>query len=477
MEKSPEDSLKISCEELGETLIKQQGMTFKFKNVEGRFIHTFIAGKLLSKIGLTPEIVIGRELGEILPAEIAKNKESFYREAWEGKEDITYESELNGVYYLASLQPIRQFGKVIEVIASCVDITERKKAEEELRATKELLESVIKNSADSICVTDTEGKVIRVNDAFERIYGWSEKELIGKQLPSIPENIYDSLVEICKPVLTGKESSISLETIRKRKDGELIHVFLTLSPIKDARNVVVALTGITRDITERKKSEEFFRKADKLNVVGQLAAGLAHEIRNPLASLRGFLQLIMSGHMGKAEYFDIMISEIDRINSIVNELLIISKPHETSFRKNNIGMILRSVVTLLEAQAALNNIQFHVEMKDNIPLIESSEIEIKQVFVNILKNAIEAMQNGGIIRIKAVVQKDNLLIRFIDQGSGINESVIPRLGEPFFTTKDNGTGLGLMMCYKIINDHKGWIHINSVVNKGTTIDVILPYHE
>ncbi|WP_214626576.1 PAS domain S-box protein [Paenibacillus agaridevorans] len=453
--------------------MKQQGMTFKFKKVNGRYIHTFIAGKLLTKIGLTPRIVIGRELRDFISAELAIYKETFYRDAWEGNEDIIYEGELNGVYYMASLQPIRQFGKVIEVIASCVDITERKRSEEELRATKELLESVIKNSVDSVCITDIEGKVIRVNDAFEKIYGWSEKELVGKKLPNIPENLYDSLVEICKPVLTGTKA-ISFETMRKRKDGELIHVFLTLSPIKDARNAVVALTGIARDITERKKSEEFFRKADKLNVVGQLAAGLAHEIRNPLASLRGFLQLFLSGHEGKSEYFDIMISEIDRINSIVSELLIISKPHATSFQENNIGIILRSVVTLLEAQATLNNIQFHVEIKDNFPLVESSEIEIKQVFVNILKNAIEAMPNGGIIRIKAIVQTDNLLIRFIDEGSGINESIITRLGEPFFTTKDNGTGLGLMMCYKIINEHKGRMHINSVINKGTTIDVILP---
>ncbi|MFD0713316.1 PAS domain S-box protein [Paenibacillus sp. GCM10027626] len=473
MKRPPNEILKFPHQELEETLQEQQGMTFKFKKVKGRFIHTFCAGQLISKIGLSSQVVVGSELKDFLPLELAEYKESYYSEAWQGKEGIIYEGELEGVFYVASLRPIKRFGKVIEVIASCVDITERKKAEEELRATKELLESLIENSVDGICVTDIAGKVIRVNLAFEKIYGWLEEELIGKPVPICSLVSRNGLNRIYDQLQNGMRV-LSFETTEQRKDGEMIDVSLTVSPIKDAGGTVVAMTSISRDISERKRSEDFYRKADKLNVVGQLAAGLAHEIRNPLTSLRGFLQLMRSDSNKNSEYCGIMLSEVARISAIVNEFLLIAKPHASNFQKNNMASILHSVVTLLEAQAALKNIQIELEIEEGFPLVQSSEMEIKQVFVNILKNAIEAMPAGGIIRIVSAIQKDNILIRFIDQGIGIDKQFFPRLGEPFFTTKDEGTGLGLMMCYKIIDDHKGSINISSVIGQGTTFDVLLP---
>ncbi|NOU92427.1 PAS domain S-box protein [Paenibacillus sp. LMG 31456] len=464
--------LQFAQLELEETLREQQGMTFKVKQVKGRFIHTFCTGNLLSKMKLTPQDIVGRELKDILSIEIAAYKESFYNRAWHGEENITYEGEIEGVYYLASLRPIRKSGKVVEVIASCVDITERKRAEEELRATKELLESLIENSADGICITDTEGKVIRVNRAFQQIFGWIEKELVGKTVPIFPEHMKNDLEVICKQLQAG-EKITNRETIRQRKDGEIIHVCVTVSPIKDKAGNVIALAGTTRDISERKRTEEFLRKSDKLNVVGQLAAGLAHEIRNPLTSLRGFLQLMQSG--SKNDYYDIMIPEIDRISCIVSEFLIIAKPQVTNFQSNNITTMIQNVITLLDSQAILYNVQIKVEIEDHLPLLPCSEIQIKQVFINLLKNAIEAMPEGGEIHIVAHMQnEDHLLIRLIDQGDGIPEDLIQRLGEPFYTTKEKGTGLGLMMCYKIIEAHQGNLYINSCMGVGTTIDVVLP---
>ncbi|MEC0368936.1 PAS domain S-box protein [Paenibacillus chibensis] len=465
--------VEYSQEELMEMLLEQQGMTFKFKKIEGRFIHTFCTGQLLGKIGLTPQQVVGRELKEFLREDFAAAKEEYYSQAWEGKEDVSYEGELLGVSYLASLRPVKRHGKVVEVIASCVDITERKVSEKELTETKELLESLFESSVDGICIMDTSGGVIRINEAFENIYGWKNAELIGRPAPMFPAHLENRIDEIYNH-LNANKKVIHLETIRPRKDGENIHVFLTLAPIQDAEENIIALTVITRDISERKKLEDFYRKADKLNAVGQLAAGLAHEIRNPLTSLRGFLQIMQSGRAEKGEYYDIMLSKIDRINSIVNEFLVIAKPYQSNAQKNDLVRILQSVVTLLEAQAALNNINIATEADDDFPQVVCSEMEIKQVFVNILKNAIEAMPRGGDIRIQASVLQGSVRIRFIDQGEGISEKQFPRLGEPFYTTKEKGTGLGLMMCYKIIGDHKGEISIDSALSKGTTFDIMLP---
>lgn len=472
MNKRLEDQ-QFAHQEFSEILSEQQGMTFKFKLKQGRFIHTFCAGQLLYKIGLSPEMIIGKELKDFLPCDVAEYKEPFYYEAWEGKEGISYESEKEGIFYLASLRPIKQSGMVIEVIASCVDITERKKAEEELRATKELLESLFGNSVDGIYIADMEGKVIRTNRSFENIFGWTEEEVVGKEVRSFPLDIKSDFAEISKQLQYGMEV-VRFETVAQRKDGEMIYIHLTMSPIKDAQGKVIALTGITKDISERKKSEDFLRKADKLNVVGQLAAGFAHEIRNPLTTLRGFLQLMQSGKNWKSDYYDIMVDEIDRINSIICEFLALAKPQSMSFKEHDVGIILQNVITLLEAQATLNNIQFHVQVDRSLPLVKCSEIEIKQVFVNIIKNAIEAMPSGGIISIVTVVEANYIYIRFKDQGEGIPETLIQRLGEPFFTTKEKGTGLGLMMCYKIIGDHKGKLAVNSIVGEGTTFEIKIP---
>ncbi|OZB92260.1 PAS domain S-box protein [Paenibacillus sp. XY044] len=475
MHRKPSDKdLEKYIQEMEGILREQQGMTFKFIKDHGRFVHTFCAGQLMSKMGLDYKEVVGNELKDFLPAEAAAIKEGYYAKAWEGSEGVTYEGESQGVYYLASLRPIRQNGKVIEVIASCVDITERKKAEIELQRTKKLLESIIDDSADGICIIDTGGNVVRVNHSFEMLYGWSEKELVGRQLPIVPLEIEDELKAITKEI-QGEMQAKTYETTRLKKGGELIHVSITLSPIKNDCGEIIALTGITRDISERIKSEELFRKADKLNVVGQLAAGLAHEIRNPLTSLKGFLQIMKSSEMRKVEHCEIMLSEVDRMNSIINELLIFSKPQPKVLKKNDIGILLQSVVILLEAQATMSGVQVYVEIHEDLPPIDSSEVDIKQVFVNVLKNAIEATPKGGNIHIVAFVQLNDIIVRVTDEGVGIPTDNIHRLGEPFYTTKEQGTGLGLMMCYKIIHDHKGSLLIQSTLNQGTTVDITLPF--
>lgn len=473
LNKQSDKDLEKYIQDIEEILREQQGMTFKFINEDGRFIHTYCAGKLMSKMGLNENDVVGKELKDFLPAEAASIKEGCYLKAWQGSEGVTYEGESQGVYYLASLRPIQRNGKVVEVIASCVDITERKKAEKELEKTKKLLESIIEDSADGICIIDTGGNVVRVNHSFEVLYGWSEDELVGRHLPIVPPEMEEEFRSITQEI-QGEMLAKTFETVRQNKDGDLVHVSVTLSPIKNDHGEIIALTGVTRDISERIKSEEFFRKADKLNVVGQLAAGLAHEIRNPLTSLKGFLQLMKSSEKRKVEHCEIMLSEVDRMNSIINELLIISKPQPKVLKKNDIGTLLYSVVNLLEAQATMNGVQVYIEIQEDLPSICCSEVDIKQVFVNVLKNAIEATPNGGKIHIAAFEQLNELMIRIKDEGSGIPTDNIHRLGEPFYTTKEQGTGLGLMMCYKIIHDHIGSLTIQSTLNQGTTVDIRLP---
>lgn len=174
-------------------------------------------------------------------------------------------------------------------------------------------------------------------------------------------------------------------------------------------------------------------------------------------------------------YYDIVLSELDRINGIVGEFLFLSKPTTTAMQQRDVKKLLNDVVTLIQTQTILSNIQISMEYKSNLPYVYCDENQLKQVFLNILKNATEAMPNGGTIELK--VKKDNergVVIQITDQGVGIPKERIPSLGEPFFTTKEKGTGLGLMTCYKIIENHQGQLQIESEVDKGTTVHIILP---
>ena len=227
------------------------------------------------------------------------------------------------------------------------------------------------------------------------------------------------------------------------------------------------------------ESKEFMQQTEKLTVIGELAAGIAHEIRNPLTSLKGFTQLLGNKEESNQSYIDIMINEIERINTIVSELLLLAKPNKLEFKKIELGNILQSIITLMNAHANLYGVT--ILLKSSMALdtcfIYGIENKIKQVFINLLKNAIESMEEGGEVIIEIVKKENHFDIHFIDGGCGIPRELLPKLGQPFFTTKDGGTGLGLMVCYSIIESHKGAMAVESLNGHGTTVSVTLPMHQ
>ncbi|MNY10609.1 Sporulation kinase E [compost metagenome] len=171
-----------------------------------------------------------------------------------------------------------------------------------------------------------------------------------------------------------------------------------------------------------------------------------------------------------------MLSELDRINFIVSEFLVIAKPEAITYKKSDLAAILQSVIALLDTQAVLCNVQLQLELHTDIPEIVCSEMHLKQLFINLIKNAMEAIPKDGQIKMIASLQGNLIRVRTQDNGCGIPEDRLKQLGEPFYTTKEKGTGLGLMMCFKIVEAHKGTMSIQSQVGYGTTIDVFLPTH-
>jgi two-component system, sporulation sensor kinase A len=379
------------------------------------------------------------------------------------------------IYVSATLAPVRNVhGDVVGMSGTCRDITRNKRSEEELHQTKERLEAFIQHSADAIWMIDMDDKILQINPAFESLFGWSSQEVVGNKLPIIPDFLQEQIEQVHQLIKSGQSLS-GYETQRLCKDGRLLHVSATLSPVRNTVGDVIGLSGTCRDISQNKKSEEMLIQSEKLNIAGQLAAGLAHEIRNPLTALMGFVQLLSASEGSPVKYLDVMASELNRIEMIVSELLMLAKPQSITVKRKHIVPILEDVLTLSDSQAHLHNVLVQTEFADDLPELNCDENHLKQVFINFIKNAIEAMVDGGTLRIEVTVNEDNLMcIRFQDEGPGIPKERLARLGEPFYTTKTKGTGLGLMVSKKIIENHNGSLTFSSTLGVGTQVDVYLP---
>jgi signal transduction histidine kinase len=238
------------------------------------------------------------------------------------------------------------------------------------------------------------------------------------------------------------------------------------------------LTRFTSYISSLTSVHLELRQKEKLAVIGQMAAGIGHEIRNPLSALKGFTQLQQERNPNSNDFYPIMIQEIDRINSIVNDLMYLGKPKEIKFDKVNIEEIIAYTLSITQQQAERQGVMVQTKVAGPLPPLDCDSLQLKQVFINLIKNAIESMPDGGKIKINVKVSEGTtMLISIQDEGCGIDEVSIPNLGDPFFTTKKDGTGLGLMVTNQIIKDHKGKINIESSLSKGTKVYVTLPIYQ
>jgi len=332
---------------------------------------------------------------------------------------------------------------------------------------------LVENSLDTIAILKGDRWGF-VNAAGLRMFeAESANDLLGKSvysfLPAKSHNAFRERLYNLVFVGSGKPTEQDWFTLK----GKVLHTEIveTMTTLDNEPAIQI----IIRDISERKKNEELLINSEKLYVAGQLAAGIAHEIRNPLTSLKGFLQLIVSGRKNNNSYYDIMNAELDRIEDIVSELLMLSKPQVYELTYQDMRVMMRDTVTLLETQAILHNIALEAEYGTEPLWIYGVENQVKQVFINLIKNAIEAMSDGGTISIKLSREHDSVYVRIRDEGPGIGEDQLAKMGQPFYTTKEKGTGLGLMVSYKIVDNHQGKIDVKSELGKGTLFEIMLPF--
>lgn len=350
-------------------------------------------------------------------------------------------------------------------------------------------ESLIAGLPDAVVGIDDGLRVMLWNPAAEALLGRSARRTIGRALKEIfpPDT---SLVRHLGDTLATGESRSESEAVVEGGDGRPVHVSIVTAPLARSGDVEAAV-AVIRDVSRLHQLESEVRRGETLAAAGQIAIGLAHEIRNPLGAIRGAVQL-MRRELGDdarlGEYTDVLLKEVDRVNRILEMLLDISRPVTLRPVPLNVHQLLERVALLSEEMASRRRVQIVRRYDPSLPPILADEDRILQVFHNLVRNAIEAMADGG--RLTLVTrpsmnplftkvdlghgQRSMAEIQVIDEGQGIPEATRARLFTPFFTTKDKGLGLGLALCHRIIEEHHGGIQITSEPNRGTLVSCFLP---
>jgi two-component system, sporulation sensor kinase A len=329
---------------------------------------------------------------------------------------------------------------------------------------------LVEDMLDAVFITSN-NIIMYANKAATKLL--ETEDLVGKSAYEIMEPDFLEKYLEKEELIWGGEIATPYEMELITSQGKVVEVEILAYPFlfEDLSSTIII---IARDIRVRKENQQLQIKNEKLGIAGQLAASIAHEIRNPLTAIKGFLKLAYQGAMKLKDIYPILDIEINRIETIASELMFLGKPAKSEIKKISIGKILLDVYTLMQSQANLNNVAINLDTYDENLTALCNVDQIKQVFINLVKNAIEAMDNGGIINIEAKVDERWIVVTIKDNGKGIPNEIKNKLGEPFYTTKEKGTGLGLVICYNIIAEHKGKIDFVSEDGVGTTFTIRLP---
>lgn len=338
----------------------------------------------------------------------------------------------------------------------------------DLNNLRALSRDIVESMPSGVFTSDLNGEIITFNDSAQRITGRTLTEVIGKT----PKNIFPFLKDV-----NIRESGKRIEGEMQNK-GRIIYIGIRFSTLKNSAGAPIGIIGIFQDLTELKAMEAEMEKKKKWAFIGELSALIAHELRNPLASLRSSVEMLrekkVSGQQAD-HLMDIALSEMDRLNGIVTDFLLYAKPRQLVKSSFDLHQSLGNVITLLRSsKTEKKNVKISKDLKGKLFITGDSK-QLQQVFWNLGVNAVEAVSGSGEVIISTEKKNNTLEIRFTDTGIGIGRENIDKIFYPFFTTKDNGTGLGLAIAQRIAEEHGGKITVESRgAGTGTTFNVILP---
>jgi len=373
-----------------------------------------------------------------------------------------------------NLKQLESLGRTYRVIIA-KDITEQKKRDLDFLR----FSNVIQRTINPIQITDTRGLMVYVNPAFEQWSGFAKEELIGKN-PKVlrsGKHTREFWQNIWRLILSGK--AWHGEVQNRRKDGTLLHTDLLISPIVDDNGKVVGFLGAHRDITEQKMLEQQLVQSQKMESIGTLAAGIAHEVGNPLTSISSLVQVLQrtTNDDFSREKLELIKNQINRISRTIRDLVDFSRPSTYVERLTDVNQVIQDALNIVKYGKKVKDIDFQLDFAGDLPKLLVVPDQLTQVFINIMMNAVDSLEGKpGSIWVQTIARDSKMTIEIRDSGKGIPPDDLEKIFDPFFTTKEvgQGTGLGLWVSYGIVKNFGGDIVVDSVSGKGSTFTVLFP---
>lgn len=355
---------------------------------------------------------------------------------------------------------------------------ERMEATHALASLRALHERIVESIRSGVITTDLERRVYILNHAAEEMTGYAPDDLRGQDVSILFGDIRRQIETSLRAAAAGQVSP-RFEADCLTSEGFRVRLGYSISPLFAEGGETTGLVITFQDLTDIRAMEETSRRQERLSAVGRVAAGIAHEIRNPLAAMRGSIQVLrseVSADPSQAELMDIVLRESDRLNRIITDFLTYARPRQVSLAETDVREPLRETFALLRHSPEVAYGQRLEDVVPEEPLVALADAEgVRQVFWNLARNALKAMPDGGVLRAEMGRVKDNAIrITFADTGRGMSPAQVERLFEPFSSSTTGGTGLGLSIVYQIVRDHGGTINVRSREGHGTTITIELP---
>ncbi|MFQ5449447.1 MAG: nitrogen regulation protein NR(II) [Nitrospinaceae bacterium] len=352
-----------------------------------------------------------------------------------------------------------------------------------------MFQNIFSSLIDGVLLISKDLKILKGNPAVEEMFHRSRDSFEDQPLADFFPNQPEVLGKVGQTLTLGF-SFHDIECLGWRKNNPTpFPANLTLSPFRDPEGNIDGAVILVKDLSLLKELEEISRPMDHLSAIGTLALGMAHEIRNPLGGIRGSAQLLRQelGNPQHQEYLDVVISEVDRINRMVERIMDFTRPKTLEIKEINIHEILGEIILLEKESLSRKRCRVEQVYDPSLPLIEADKDQLKQVFLNLIKNAREASRERGKIQLITRVgtgysiktsrdpnPKKSIVVEVIDSGSGMEEAILKNIFTPFFTTKKRGSGLGMSISLKLVENHGGKIKVTSEKGLGTTVQVFLP---
>ncbi|MDH3798757.1 MAG: PAS domain S-box protein [Desulfobacterales bacterium] len=385
-----------------------------------------------------------------------------------------------------------QQGNVIGYEGLNLDITRRKLMERQLKEAHDFINKIIQSSPNSITATDMKGNILIWNRAAEETIGYKAADVIGKMnIQKIyPDEMARKVMQMLrKPEQGGVGRLNAHPMVYMRQDGTVIEGTLSAAIIYDSSGNEIATVGSFVDLKERLEMERALRRtqeqllqSEKLAAMGRLTSQIAHELNNPLYGIMNTLELLkteISPESKRRKILEMALSETVRLSELLRKMLSFSKPDQEEKQAVDLNTVLDEILLLHEKQLQENDIKIKMSFAETLPHINASKDQLRQVFLNLVANARDAMPDGGTLSVRTEADKENVKIEISDTGIGIKEEHIKKIFDSFFTTKDTvkGVGLGLSVCYGFIKDHGGDIKVKSNLGEGTTFSIAFPVYK